>query len=496
MSVLLIDLSSIFWSAWHAGASAEVSFAKQATIDGVRRAVKMSGSRHVAVCCDSGRSFRKTIFADYKAQRPEKDHAAIGELAATKERLEADGMLLWEAKDFEADDVIATAFYALTGPLMEKAIGKLDIVIATADKDLLQLGGPRLAMLSTNKWVVAASEEIVEQKFGGIKPKQVGDWLALVGDTSDNIPGCPGVGAKTATELLKTHQTISGIYEALDTLDASALASAGFKPAVAEKLKAHRDQVILSRQLVELRDDVPIKIQQIFEERAPKPLIEEVGNMDEDAQEHIEAEMDEPQGTRIETPPSAPAEEAARPPGATPSVPQPSTALATQQPSREMALQPMSPQSAWKLAQHLHNSRLYTRFQTPEAIMAVMIRGSELGLGVMTALDCFHVIEGKPAPHAWLIVARAKAHPDCEYFQLVESTGESATWETKNRRNPKPTRLTYTLEQAKRAGLVRGGGNWDKRPDEMCRKTAAAQLARAEYPDAAMGLYSIEEVSE
>jgi hypothetical protein len=121
-----------------------------------------------------------------------------------------------------------------------------------------------------------------------------------------------------------------------------------------------------------------------------------------------------------------------------------------------------------------------------------------------------HVIEGKPAIHAHLIIARAKAHPDCEYFRMVESTAERAVYETKNKNNPEPTRHTYTIDDARRAGLAPDRprernpspgekdrrGQWEKRPAEMLRKTAAAQLARIEYPDAALGIYSLEELEE
>ena len=174
----------------------------------------------------------------------------------------------------------------------------------------------------------------------------------------------------------------------------------------------------------------------------------------------------------------------------------------------ERGLEPQNLAGAYKLACGLHESRLYQKFPNAQAIWAVMIRGRELGLGVGASLDNFHVIEGKPAPHAHLIIARAKAHPKCEYFHLVESTAESATYETKHRDEPKETRRTYTLEMAKQAGLVPERprlrnptpgekdrrSNWEKRPDDMLRKTCAVQLARIVYPDAAQGLYAVEEL--
>ena len=126
--------------------------------------------------------------------------------------------------------------------------------------------------------------------------------------------------------------------------------------------------------------------------------------------------------------------------------------------------------------------------------MAVIIRGREMGLGALIALDSMHVIEGRPSPSAHLIIARAKAHPDCEYLQCLETTPTRSVWETKNRRNPKPTKLEYTIEQAAQAGLTSRGGNWKARPAEMLRKSCGVQLARLEYPDAALGLVCPEEM--
>jgi hypothetical protein len=160
----------------------------------------------------------------------------------------------------------------------------------------------------------------------------------------------------------------------------------------------------------------------------------------------------------------------------------------------ELRLEPQTGSDAFALAKVIYNSRLYTKFANHQAIFAVILRGREMGISALTALDSFFVVEGKPVPSAHLLIARAKAHPDCEYFQMLSSDSTHAEYETKNRRNPKPTRLRYTLDQAERAGLVRNGSNWTKRPDEMIRKTAAVQLARIEYPEAMLGAYAAEEL--
>ena len=473
--VVLIDLSSLFWTAWHSSGADAVSAARERTLSAVQRCIGNDGAL-VAICCDSGRSFRKDLLPAYKANRPEKDHAALGELDGVKARLRADGLLLWEAPGYEADDIIATA-------TLEAEIAGHNVLICSSDKDLCQLVGERVRCLRTHNWQEVGADE-VRAKFG-VDPFSLGDWLALVGDKSDNISGCPGVGPVKATELLTKYERLPSLWLALDKGEAVST------PAVTKALKENRAAVELARKLVTLKADAPIKFAEIYEERKPQPISgkDEEDNMDEPEPEFTDVASEAP-----ETPQPPPDRAPPRPAPETTPTAAPVTALVPR--TYETELEPTSIGTAYRLAKGLYDSRLYSRFPNPEAIMAVIIRGREMGMGALTSLDSFHVIEGKPAPSAHLIIARAKAHPDCEYFQCVESTPERSTWETKNRRNPKPTRVSFKIAQAQAAGRVKPGGNWTKRPDEMLRKTAGVQLARMEYPEAAMGLYAVEEMGE
>ena len=185
--VLLIDLSALFWSAWHSSGADLTSAARERTLAAVQRCKTAVPGALVAICCDSGRSFRKDMLPTYKAQRPEKDHAVIGELERTIERLRCDGEVIWAAPGLEADDVIATASAAA---VMEGH----GVVIATGDKDLYQLiddEAPGVSVLSTQTWEMRRSADVLI-KFG-VPPCKLGDLLALMGDKSDNVPGCPGV---------------------------------------------------------------------------------------------------------------------------------------------------------------------------------------------------------------------------------------------------------------------------------------------------------------
>lgn len=130
-----------------------------------------------------------------------------------------------------------------------------------------------------------------------------------------------------------------------------------------------------------------------------------------------------------------------------------------------------------------------------EADIAVTVMaGHELGLAPMAALRGIHVVKGKPVLSADTMVAIALSSGAADYFTCIETTGRSATYETKRRGSPHPVRLTFTIEQAAAAGL--NGGNWKAYPDAMLRARAKAALARDVYPDALAGCYEESELAE
>jgi DNA polymerase-1 len=114
-TIMLIDFSNTFYRAWHSSGDGPVSLAAQRTREEIARAAATVPGALVAVCLDSGRSFRKELCADYKAQRPERDATFLAEMDRCKEALRSAGYLLWAADGFEADDVIATAALAASG---------------------------------------------------------------------------------------------------------------------------------------------------------------------------------------------------------------------------------------------------------------------------------------------------------------------------------------------------------------------------------------------
>ena len=483
--IALIDLSGLYWRCWHAGADRPLGFAFEETLGLVRKFTE--GFEYIAICCDAPPYWRKELHPEYKAQRDKPEPQAIEQLRRVEARLEQDGYCIWKCAGYEADDVIATA----TRIAVDQG---LEVTIGSSDKDMLQLvsdadGVVAISIASGVRYNDAA----VLEKFG-VKPDKMRDFLALVGDKSDNVPGVPGVGPKNAAHLLAEFGSATGVLASCDKIKRDAIRKSVFESG---------DAVRLAYELVKLKDDAPINFAQALLPRQPKPLVKPE---DEDMPE----QDDEPPPSERQTePPSAPdvtAEPVAPP--APEVVPQQtraiqrvsSTELSTAHAaSFENGLQPGTLNAAWKFAEHIVNSRMYPRLPNQAAVFAVIVRGREMGLGALTALDSIHFYEGKLAFGAHLLIARAKAHPDCEYFRFVGGDHTYAEYVTKNRNNDAPTRLRYTIEQAKQAGLlhVNAGkqpGNWHKRPDEMLRKTCGVQLARIEYPSALLGAYAKEEL--
>lgn len=490
-SLVLIDLSSIWRAAWHSSADQELSAAFEKTVGRVHRHIAESRTTHAAVCLDAPPyTHRTNIFPQYKAQREKPPPQMFEQFRRVKERLSADGLLLWSAPGFEADDVIATA----TKCAIDR---QMAVTIVSSDKDLLQLVSDDYDVR-----VFSPASEVYYDRAGvvakfGVAPEDMLEFLSLVGDKSDNVPGIEGVGPVKAAKLLAQW---GSLHEVLAHADENT-------PKLAEALISGAENARLAKRVIALRDDVPIQFADLFEQRKQQPLTKPEDDGEEEMPEEESAAFESPEFISAPKPASSPANGSQRksdpPPNGNGNR---STAIVIPAQSApiewSMQLEPTSLSIAKKMAGDLLNSRLFTRFTNEEAIFAVIIRGREMGLGALTSLAVMTFFEGKVALDAHYIVAKAKEHPDCEYFQFLGGDANSAEWETKNKQNPKPTRMKYTIDQAKLAGLCRPPapgkqeGNWIKRPAEMLRKTAAVQLVRVEYPSAALGLVCHEEIGE
>ncbi|HEX2814268.1 MAG TPA: DNA polymerase I [Sphingopyxis sp.] len=205
------------------------------------------GPTHLAVILDhSSHSFRNDIYDQYKANRPEPPEDLRPQFPLIRDATRAFSLPCIEMAGFEADDLIAS--YA------EAAVREgWDVTIVSSDKDLMQLirepadGSPHVDMLDTMK-NVRLGLEAVNEKFG-VAPDLVGDVLALMGDSVDNVPGVRGVGPKTATKLIQEYGNLTAALDSVETMKASKLR---------DNLIEHRAMAELSRVLVDLKRDVPL----------------------------------------------------------------------------------------------------------------------------------------------------------------------------------------------------------------------------------------------
>jgi len=242
----LIDLSSYVFRAYHAIAplsntKGEPTHATYGTVAMLQKLVGERKPAHLAVAMDSkGPTFRHALYSGYKATRSARPPDLAHQMERSREIVEAYRIPIFQRDGVEADDLIATAVRLALG-------AGLFVVIVGADKDLMQLISDRVAMWDTMRDKTYGAPE-VEEKFG-VRPALMRDLLALMGDSSDNIPGVPSVGPKTASELLLKYGTIDGIYAHLGEIT---------KKKLHEVLEANEANARLSQKLVSLRDDEPI----------------------------------------------------------------------------------------------------------------------------------------------------------------------------------------------------------------------------------------------
>ena len=211
---------------------------------------------HLAVVFDRPEpTFRKKLYEDYQSQRPKMEENLIYQVGLTRDLIRKIGIPIYEKAGYEADDVIGTlarqTIKSVNGDKESKDSDKIEVVIITGDRDLLQLVNDKVKLFMPVKGISQSKlfgrNEVME-KFG-VNPSQIIDFKALIGDPSDNYPGVFGIGPKTAADLIRKYSTLDGIYENLDKLN----------PKLREKLEKSRNDAYMSYKLAKIVTDVPIE---------------------------------------------------------------------------------------------------------------------------------------------------------------------------------------------------------------------------------------------
>ena len=253
--LILVDGSSYLYRAYHAlppltNSKGVPTGAVKGVINMMRRLLKDYPESTVVVVFDAkGKTFRDDIYSDYKAQRPPMPDDLRVQIEPIHNIIKAMGLPMLIIDGVEADDVIGTLAVQATA-------AEQPVIISTGDKDIAQLVNEHITLINTMNNSTLDREGVIE-KFG-IPPELIIDYLALLGDKSDNIPGVPGVGEKTALGLLQGIGGLDDIYARLD--EVAGLAFRGAKT-MSPKLEEHRELAYLSYLLATIKTDVEMPLQ-------------------------------------------------------------------------------------------------------------------------------------------------------------------------------------------------------------------------------------------
>jgi DNA polymerase-1 len=243
--LVLIDGSSYLYRAYHAlprlsNSAGEPTGALHGVLNMINKLVREESTGHIAVVFDApGKTFRDDLYAEYKANRPPMPDELREQVEPLIEAVQAMGLPLLRIEGVEADDVIGTL-------CRQGADEGLKVLVSTGDKDMAQLVDDNVTLVNTMTGQVL-DRDGVKKKFD-VFPEQIIDYLALVGDSSDNIPGVPRVGAKTAAKWLNEYPTADDIIANADEI----------KGKVGESLREHIEQLRLSQELATIRKDVDL----------------------------------------------------------------------------------------------------------------------------------------------------------------------------------------------------------------------------------------------
>ncbi|WP_312633550.1 DNA polymerase I [Pseudescherichia sp.] len=252
--LILVDGSSYLYRAYHAfppltNSAGEPTGAMYGVLNMLRSLIMQYQPTHAAVVFDAkGKTFRDELFEHYKSHRPPMPDDLRSQIEPLHAMVKAMGLPLMAVSGVEADDVIGTL--ALEAEKMGRPV-----LISTGDKDMAQLVTPNVTLINTMTNTILGPEEVINKY--GVPPELIIDFLALMGDSSDNIPGVPGVGEKTAQALL---QGLGGLETLLNESDKIATLSFRGAKTMAAKLEQNREVARLSYQLATIKTDVELDL--------------------------------------------------------------------------------------------------------------------------------------------------------------------------------------------------------------------------------------------
>jgi len=259
--LIIIDSNSVIHRAYHA--LPPLTTKKGELVNAVYgfllvffRAIKEFQPDYIAAAFDfPAPTFRHKKYKEYKAKRPPAPEELYQQIPKVKEILDSFNVPIFEKEGFEADDLIGTI--ARLAP-KKQVLPEVETIILSGDLDILQLIDPKTKVYSLKKGVkdiILYDQDLVKEKYGGLTPGQLLDFKALKGDPSDNIPGVPGIGEKTAIELIKKFGSIEKLYQ---NLKRNSEKAKKIRLRLKESLNQSKDQVFLNKVLLKINTSVAI----------------------------------------------------------------------------------------------------------------------------------------------------------------------------------------------------------------------------------------------
>ena len=476
LKILAVDISGVFSQMWEVdnGRGRDFDKPRTATIEAIRRF--RDGHDRVAICCDSGKSFRSQIWTSYKANRPDRGEAYRNQIRLTIEALASDGCSVFRAPQYkgelyaEADDVIGS----LCAWAYESGHA---VTILSSDKDLMQLVSDSVTLLRP----MAKPEE---QVFGpaevkaklGIPPHLVPHWLALAGDKSDNYKPYEGIGDKRAVDLLTEYGSALAVFARADMTTLTGILGAKLAESF---VAAGEEPARRALEVATIVRDLPLD----FETLAGEPVFQKAIPMD--------TQPIEP------TPELQP-----HPVQQAQTVALAQTAQTRQQIDRSSpwALQPTGQKGLVDFAGYVVDSRLFPNIKDHAAAIVVIAWGQNLGVPAMIALSQAYVVHGRVGWGAQFITGLVKNNPSCVKFYVSETDEKHAAVVYQRRGEPEG-KYVFTFDKADKRGLTKDTRNgehsmWKKYPEIMCRWSALRECARMVWPDVVTGVYTPDELTD
>ncbi|MFH1442270.1 MAG: DNA polymerase I [Candidatus Omnitrophota bacterium] len=263
--LFLIDATAFCYRAFYALKELSTSFGQPTNavygfVNMLNKIIKEKKPEYIAACFDVSRdTFRAKKFAEYKMQRPPMPDGLSSQIPLIKEVIRAYGIKILEKEGYEADDIIAT----VTHKAKEQSVA---VTIISSDKDMLQLVGDDIVVFNPYKEKGVVYDSQTVKDLFGISARQIPDMLALMGDNADNIPGVPGIGEKTAVELIKTFGSLDGLLGGIDNIK---------QEKIRQTVRQNLETIKLNKELVSLGANVEMDFN-LRDYSIPKPDTKEL----------------------------------------------------------------------------------------------------------------------------------------------------------------------------------------------------------------------------